>query len=675
MTKLAQLVSPWSSGRAQLVSPWVDDVTSIAVVAAIDAGNVAMTYVNITGAASITPTIYVDVRSDVRSWWNVVFTLTGANGKRPIFQVERSTIISPSTTPPSSWLPHYSYDTRSFKGWTAASSRANIGGSTGHFEFQFDEAFTEDSPVIAMSPLMRVQDVDWFVNDMLTNQSSICQPAPCASTNGVFHTTVTENDIDGRAVGGHERYALLFDWGGSTTDGKPKRVCTVITHMHAQGEAIASIPFRYFLDYIMTSSEGQAAFLRSNWKFLVYAPHTANGLYGGSRRFNLRQPTWDPNRDWAVNSLDETRTMKTAILADVGSLGRWDAMLSWHGSYTTPGPANSYVVPEDEIEATRSPYTQAIATNVSSYLDDAFDFGSSGTYNTEIWWSQQNGTQLYIDAEIPSHGNNQLSALQLIGEAWAKSLANISADGFFRGGYDQLSSDGMLFLDPQSKEEEHTIPTGLMLNDTRVSDRFLQWLDTFVFGENSTQDYTPGGGGEPGGNLYTKDDSDGIWFGESAMFEYSLHRLSNLFLNALTAQIDVSAAGAIELLERDGLLLDDRTLSDRALRIMVGMLLHDSPMLDRALGMIDGLTHTDQLVSRDIDISRGSELFLDDRVMQMREMLWAEGMYLSTSAERQVLGVIISYLVKARLNVRDPLGVRLSVRDPLGVRIGVTDWE
>lgn len=433
MAKEAQLVAAWdASDRAQLVPAFLETAAPIVVVVDIDGGNVDSDLVTITDATSSTPTIELAVRSASitgAGWWNVVFQLTGANGKRPFFKVNRSDNIAPSTTPPSSWMPAWTADTTDHTSWIRASSRSDVGGSTGTYEWQFDSAFDSDTVVVAMEPMGRVSDADALAAELLVE--SFCSPAPSADVNGVFHTSPTETDEDGRAIGGHDMYALEFDWGGSTDDGGPKRVCTLGAQIHAQGESCSWITFRFFLDWLINSVDAKAVSLRANWKFYVYFAITPNGLYGGHRRWNFRVST-DPNRDWASTTLSEITALKAAIDADVADGGRYDAQLFFHAGYTTTNPARAYFVPDDESSGTRSPVIQAIGDAIAGYLGSSMLYDSSGTLNTAPWWAKtQKGVKLYADIETPALGSTALSSYQAIAEAWGKGLHDLDAARMF----------------------------------------------------------------------------------------------------------------------------------------------------------------------------------------------------------------------------------------------------
>lgn len=702
----ATLVNAYdSSGRARLVSPWAStDVTSMTLVASLDSGNVNPALSTVSLANTSEPVVYLDVRSAVGPWWNMVFTLANAQGKRPIFRVNRNTNISPSITPPASWLAAYSYDTRSYTNWTRASSRANVGGTTGYWEWQFDEAFVSDGPIIATSPLGRTQDVDFFVQQQLLTNSA-CAPAPCASTNGVFNVTPSENDEFGGPIGQKPMYALLYDWGGASNDGYPKRVATVLTHIHAQGEATNWQSFRYWFDWLH-GDDPKAVALRANWKFLLYTPAMPNGLFGGDRRGVIRN-SFDPNRVWNVSSFQEIDAIKAAIVNDVGSLGLgYHAMLSWHGGYTTTNPARAYVVPADTSAGTRSRFTTAMGTAVGSYLAQSFDYDSSGTFNTAVWWAQTQGVHFRFDIETPVTGSTALSQYQSIGEAWGKAMADMDAQGRFIPGVPDFSvdaSDGVQFLDPSIRDEQHqlgdgtliddyplkdlakqvlssmvlydlrqndlskNINLGVLLSDELTIERFLQFLESMLLGDLATTEV---------GSARTVSAQDGLMLVDNRTFELLLVRLSGLFLGSL-GSTDVTSpppAGVQLVLHQDGLMLEDYRLTDRALAIMVKLLLGDSPILENLKGMLDSVIFADERY-RGIDLNATDTAYLEDRVLSLREILWNEGLYFSEATERSVVGVIIAHLVYARLTINAFLGTRLTTRDYLGRQVGATNWR
>lgn len=433
MAHLAQFVSAWDgSDLAQFAPAWVEDSTAIILVTDIDAGNVSATSTVITDPTSSEPVINLAHRPDAGNWRHLLFALDDADGKRPIFKAPRATRYT-NADPSSEYRPVWTQD---FQTWNRAPSRQLVGGSTGTIEWQFSGPFPPGRVYVATQPLARQIDATYFAQELLSNYSSVCFPAAASDSQGVFFTSPEENDGTGRPVGGHPMYGLSLRFGGSTTDGNQKRKIVMIAGLHAAGEQTSWWPFVACVRWMLDSAE--AADFRANWDVDFYFNITPNGVYGGSNRRNFRSGV-DPNRIWDAPNAEVAAT-QAAILAGVSD-GRFDAYYSWHAWSGATGPFLCYVTPTQESPATRRPIMQAMIDTAASVFGTSSSITSSGTYNTDVWWAEQQGAAVVFNTEVQQNGSTDPAFYQMVGESWAKTLQAVDAAGYFDPVTHELSAE------------------------------------------------------------------------------------------------------------------------------------------------------------------------------------------------------------------------------------------
>lgn len=422
---LAQFRSVWNDADLAQFRPAYS--AAITVVTDIDAGNVDPAKVVITNAESDAPTVYVDYRTASGGWRHLYWAVENAEGKRPIFELNWSSRIH-TGTPSAAWAILWTQD---FVTWTKAPSRTLASGT---MTCQFTDPLPAGRVYVATQPLWPQSGADTLAAELLTTYSSVASPTASANVNGVYNVSPAETDEAARAIGGHEQYSIKLEFGGSTTDGGPKRRLVMLSGIHAAGESHAHTAFRAALDWIINDSSQAAQDFRANWDVFCYFNLTPNGYYGGHHRTNFRSGT-DPNRDWANATLSEIAAVKAAITTDLelGSGGRWDAMFSWHAYYAHPNDFQCWVTPEDDNPATRSAIMQAMFDAGALIFDDAPVLDTSNSNNTDVWWAKSQGAKVAFDTELQQSADTSPAFFRSVGTKWVRTLQAVDADGWFVG--------------------------------------------------------------------------------------------------------------------------------------------------------------------------------------------------------------------------------------------------
>ncbi len=396
----------------------------LTLVTAIDGGNASQTLSTITAPDTETPTVFIDFRAAAISgtngsgWRQALFAVENAEGKRPIFRLNRANLSTPTATPGTEFKPFWTQD---FQTWNRAPSRTLVGGSTGYIEFQFTEPLPAGRVYVATHPMGRQQEADAFATELLTTHAAVAQPAASANASGVYFTSPSETDELGRQIGANPMYAIKLSWGA----GRTKKLVK-FAGVHVQGESSPWIPFVAAVRWMLEDPSAAAAAFRAEWDVWLYFNITPNGLQGGHRRHNFRSLT-DPNRDFAVGgtpTLAEVAATQTAVLSDLG--GSCDAFLSWHG-YSSE--TNLYI---PSTQTTKTAATTAmINIGTSIFGVSPLDY-TSDMEVTDHWWAHSAlGATVAFDPEVQQRGDTSVATHEWIGVKWMETLQATDAAGWF----------------------------------------------------------------------------------------------------------------------------------------------------------------------------------------------------------------------------------------------------
>lgn len=418
--------SSYVSGDAIFDVSYADEVSGdIVLITAIDAGNVSQGSTVITGASTAEPVVNLAHRPDAGEWRHLHFALENAEGRRPIFKAPRTTRYT-NSNPATEYRPVWTQD---FVTWYRAPSRTLTGDVTGTIDWQFDEPFPAGRVYVATQPLGRQADAVALTVRLLDDYSTVCSPADSADAGGVYFTSPAELDGTGRECGGHPMFALQLRFGGSTTDGGPKRKLVMIAGLHAAGEQTSWVPFLRFLDFVLDSVDAAAVALRSNWDINLYYNITPNGVYSGDNRTNPSRGS-DPNRVWDSPNAEVGAT-QTAILAGIDG-GRFDAFMSWHSYSSHTNPFIAYSSAIHDSVGTRSALVQAFLTEGAAIFGTTPAFSGEGGSERDMGWAELvAGAAVALDTEVQQNGSTAPATYQHIGESWAKTLQAVDASGLF----------------------------------------------------------------------------------------------------------------------------------------------------------------------------------------------------------------------------------------------------
>ncbi|SCX94064.1 hypothetical protein SAMN05216420_101395 [Nitrosospira sp. Nl5] len=409
------------------------DATNVQVFCHIDNGSFDEAAVTIVDPMGHAPEIFYQRRYAPNAatsghWRHFTSAIENAEGRKPVFKISRQYRDASTTYDLAQWR---GVQTTDFVTWTQSDTPTLVGGTSGTFDFQFAAALPAGRSYIAHNVYGRQEEAEALAQWLLVDNAAIAAPADPAYTGGVYANSTVENGDLGQAVGGHPRYAIKLDFGGSTTDGQRKRKMVAMYGIHAAGEAQSWWAFSEAVKWLITSADTSAANLRANWDVYLYFNVNPNGIEGGCSRTTPRN-TNDPNRNWSIlsstSSLEEIQTLKHVISNDVS--GSCDAFFSFHGDVYATNNFLTWLRPLDYDPATRRPAIQAILTAGETIWGHAPTLSLTDTDNTDLWFgSEVLSAKVFINVEMPSMAGSTETYFGEIGQNWFKSLEVVDQDG------------------------------------------------------------------------------------------------------------------------------------------------------------------------------------------------------------------------------------------------------
>ncbi len=400
----------------------------ITVITDIDSGNIDPAQVVITNGGSATPTVFVNRHSLTGSWRHMLFAVENAEGKRPIFELNRSTRQT-SATPGAGWGILWTQD---FVTWVKSPYPSLVSGTPNKIVAQFTDPLPAGRVYISTQPMLPESDAAVTAAALLANYPGIASAPPSANAQGVYNVSPAETGYNGRNIGGRNMHAIKLSWPGPTTDGFRKRILVMTSGIHAAGESNSVLAHRSALSWMLDSQTAEAIAFRANWNVYTYFNLTPNGYYGGHARTNFRN-TSDPNRVWHTTTLAEINATRTAITTDLslGSSGKWDVMLPWHSYYEDPNDFQFWLTSAQFNTQTRTPLMQTFIDTGASFFNDPAVFEEAAPLSTELWWAETQGVQISISAENQQNGNMDPQFFKDVGTAWMRTLQAVDAAGYF----------------------------------------------------------------------------------------------------------------------------------------------------------------------------------------------------------------------------------------------------
>jgi hypothetical protein len=132
--------------------------------------------------------------------------------------------------------------------------------------------------------------------------------------------------------------------------------------------------------------------------------------------------------------------------------------------------------------------------------------------------------------------------------------------------------------------------------------------------------------------------------------------------------------GELEILLRDGVLMEDQFYFDRYAQFRESIFLSDARMSELLRELHDSMLVADGR-AMEYGISSISSLLLSDVIERMWGITASEGLLFKDEAATVWTGVVIDFLVYARLKSVDLLGIETSNRDLLGITVSNNIWR
>lgn len=433
MALVAQFTSQYdASDRAQFTSQYVDEAATTTLITEFDSGNVSQSLSSITGPDTSNPVFVIEHRTatDVSpsGWRYITFAGDQLGGKSCEVVLNRDKMREKSTGLDAGWMMAYTTDLADDTSWVYADGRSLVGGSTGTIEFVFNGPLPSGVVYFSTHPLKQNSYAAAFASELLASYSSVASPTGSAdsfagsSTAGVYNVTPAENDERGSPVGENDQFAIKLEFGGSTTDGKPKRKLLNLAGIHAAGEHFSWLPFESFVRELLDGTSAEASRIRSNFDVYLYFNATPNGIEAGMARWNPSRSK-DPNRDFIDKDLQEIAALTAAGEADTG--GAIDAFISWH---TFAVYQSLYVA---ATEDTKTAGTQAMLDNLATVSGESVinPTGSLGVYDIS-WGKNILGAKASVAAELGMRATTDAAAARKVGVDWLETLSLTDEQGY-----------------------------------------------------------------------------------------------------------------------------------------------------------------------------------------------------------------------------------------------------
>lgn len=362
-------------------------------------------------------------------WRHFLWGVSGVEGKKPYFKLDRSTKDSPGTIH-ASWLATSTVD---FDTWTQSDGVSLIGGNTGTIEFGFASPMPAGITYISSSPTGRQAEADALATDLIvTTHSAVASPSVSAiDGTGAYRYSQSATNHNGRISVNLPSYAITLDWGGSTTDSEPKRTMVITAMMHAAGEGQQWRAFKSCVDWMLLDPSTEAANFRSNWIVYLYFNYNANGVDGGNSRNTFDNPTEWIGRRFEIppavpTSPPEIVDIQAAMLTDTSQSA--DVMFNWHGDVYSTARYAWWAAEADFLNPTGS--YAAINTEVEILFGETPNINHSDTKN-DVWFGSSILGGASYDIEISAMRDSSLAYLQDIGQIWPKGVSIADQGGAF----------------------------------------------------------------------------------------------------------------------------------------------------------------------------------------------------------------------------------------------------
>lgn len=368
-----------------------------------------------------TPTIavknrwFADNSSGAR---NTLFHVTGVNGLRPVFDVDRSNMELTGYTGKFKWS--YTGEIGTWNDFTTTTRES----SPNVYRSQNSAAFTQDTVYVSMANPWRIgYTLPWIQS---LESSGYVSYAPSGGSSYQFETrSATTNGSTagtGDAIAAQPLYSFKISSGaGNAPDGNPKRKLVMMSGMHA-AEDVGNYALKGAVEFL-ASSDPLAVSVRQWFDAYVYPVVASAGRAGGATRndFENLYKTQDVNRSWDDVPVLETITKhKAAVLSDVGSTVH--VFMDFHGSHLTTDDYSYFEGTSGDSYGAK--WDAAIDTHDVTTIN----YSSSTEYSSS-WFKANKSCPYSLTPECGFLGEWTTASKELFGAANIKAIGTLISQG------------------------------------------------------------------------------------------------------------------------------------------------------------------------------------------------------------------------------------------------------
>lgn len=234
------------------------------------------------------------------------------------------------------------------------------------------------------------------------------------------------------------------------------------------------------------------------------------------------------------------------------------------------------------------------------------------------------------------------------------------------GGADIAIIDKLLMIEASALNIEKVLREDMLVVDAQIIEKLggimLQLSDGILLDDRVARDAL----------LVLR---DAVLLNDALMVKELLRALYDALL--LSDSVDASPLrGDLDRLIQEGVLLSDAysLLSSRAALFRDSLFLSDQRIGELLRQLRETMMLSDAR-ALERDLSATASLLLDDIISRMWTLTLTDGLFSEDVATQQWYGVVLEFLVYARLDFGDPIGITVSHADPIGIETSHNAWR
>lgn len=342
------------------------------------------------------------------------FHVSGVNGLRPVFDVDRSNMQLSDYTGKFKWS--YTGERGTWNDFTTTTREA----TPNVYRSQHADAFTQDAVYVSMANPWRVgYTLPWIQS---LESSGLISPAPSGSGSYQFETRSATTDHQGVAIAAQPLFSFKISNGAALApDGLPKRKLVMVSGMHAS-EDVGNYALKGAVEFLL-SSDPLAIRVLDWFDGYGYPGFAQAGRAGGAQRgdFHAAQKSADVNRAWdGVPALETITKHKAALATDVGSTIH--VFLDFHGDHTTTANTSFFE------GSAGDPYGAKWDAAIDTHQVTTIVYSSSAEFSTG-WIKANKGCPYNLTPECGYLGEWTPASKESFGAANIKAIATLIAQG------------------------------------------------------------------------------------------------------------------------------------------------------------------------------------------------------------------------------------------------------